>query len=138
MTLSRSSCFGYCADYRLQVHGNGRVEYDGNCSVAITGHHESHIPRHSVDSLLELFRQADFFPLEDRYIVLSSDIPSTEVSVPFDGKQKKVIDNEGVETGMPDAMVRLEEALDNAANSRRWTKGRSKTYLQVAKKHPCN
>ena len=137
MTLSRSTCFGYCADYRLQIHGDGRVEYDGHCSVAVTGHHESHLPPPTVDALFGWFRQADFFSLEDRYSFPVMDPPSTEVSISFDGHQKSVIDHEGAEVGMPDAVLQLEEALDRATNSQQWTMGQSRTFVEAAKTHPC-
>ena len=137
MTLSRSRCLGYCAEYRVQIHGNGRVEYDGNCSVAIAGHHESHLPRNTVDALFELFKQADFFSLEDRYSAPVLDPPSSEVSISFDGHQKKIIDHVGENVGMPDAVVQLEEAIDNATNSKRWIMGQSRTFVEAAKTHPC-
>jgi hypothetical protein len=137
MALSRFRCFGYCAEYRIQVHGDGLVEYDGSCAVAVTGHHESHIPRRSVDALFEQFRTADFFSLHDRYISLVIDPPRTEVAILFDGHEKKVTELLGGELGMPDAVMRLEQTLDKATNSRQWIMGQSKTFIEGARSHPC-
>ena len=137
MTLSRSSCFGYCPKYRIQIHGDGLVEYDGNCAVAVTGHRESHIPQQVVDALFEQFRKADFFSLDDRYIQLVMDPPRQEVSISFDGHEKKVAELMGEDLGMPDAVLRLEQTLDKATNSTQWTMGGWKTFIEAAKSHPC-
>lgn len=89
MALSRSGCFGYCPEYRIRVHGDGLVEYDGTCAVAVTGHRESHIPRQAVDALFEQFRKADFFSLDDRYIRLVIEPPAKRLrSLSMDTKRR--------------------------------------------------
>lgn len=137
ITLSRFRCLGYCPEYRIQIYGDGKVEYVGQCAVEVVGHHSSHISRKEVDGLFAQFRQTDYFSLDDRYQVIAFDLPRYETSIVFDGQRKSVTDVDGQEVGMPDAVVRLENAMDRAANSKQWLVGKSPTWLDAAKRHPC-
>ena len=105
--------------------------------LPLTGHRESQLPRQTVDALFEQFKRADFFSLDDSYVSLVIDPPRTEVGVSFDGHQMKVTELMGEEPGMPDGVVRLEQALDKATNSKQWITGPSSTFIEAAKTHPC-
>ena len=37
ITLERTACFGTCPIYKLTVYGDGRVEYEGERFVTVTG-----------------------------------------------------------------------------------------------------
>jgi len=65
ITLSRFRCLGYCPEYRIQIFGDGKVEYVGQCAVEVVGRHSSHISRKEVDGLFAQFRQTDYFSLDD-------------------------------------------------------------------------
>lgn len=137
MTLSRSRCFGFCPEYKIQIHGDGRVEYQGACAVAVIGRRTSRIPRNSVDQLLVQFRNSDFFSLEDKYALPVMDPPWEELSLSIDGRHKVVREHLGPYDGMPDSVEKLEEEIDTETNSRQWTQAGYSSAMDAARSHPC-
>lgn len=123
ITLSRGVCYGTCPVYHVEIHGDGKVEFNGNQYVAQPGHHEAQIPAAAVRALVAKFRAADFFALKDNYHGDVTDWPSVGVSIRFDGREKSVGDYAGHMAGMPDAVSDLEHAIDEAAGTERWIKG---------------
>jgi Domain of unknown function (DUF6438) len=65
--LKRGACFGSCPAYELEIRGDGTVRYKGAAYVAVTGEHEGSISRKDMETLLGLFRRADFFSLDSKY-----------------------------------------------------------------------
>jgi hypothetical protein len=120
MTLERSGCYGTCPVYSVKIYGDGRVEFDGQCFVAVRGKRTSTIPGDAVESLFGFFRNADYFSLNDTYDSPASDLPTSTTSVSFDGKKKSVMDYYGVEVGMPDSVKLIERAIDRLTNSEQW------------------
>lgn len=127
MSLERGNCFPACPIYRVRVHGDGLVEYDGTSTVSITGHHTVRISQSDVDQLLTLYRQADFFSLDDRYYGEWVEQNEDSISIDIDGESKKVQDIAGHFGGMPDSVTHIEEAIESVSGVERWTKGNSET-----------
>ena len=50
-------------------------------------------------------------------------MPSCELTLSFDGKEKRVLDYAGEMVGMPAAVRDLEHAVDEAAQTERWVRG---------------
>ena len=123
ITLERTVCYGTCPAYVLRIHGDGRVEFDGQRFVGATGRQAASISVASVDALVEEFRKADFFSLNGEYRYSVTDNPACVVSISVGGQKKQVIDYVGERAGMPADVTRLEEAIDKAADSERWIKG---------------
>jgi hypothetical protein len=121
MTLERTTCYGTCAWYSLKVHGDGRVEYEGHCFVAERGSRSSKISVEAVDRLLQAFRNADYFSLDDEYAWGATDLPGYTTSISFDGRTKSVYDYAGRYEGMPESVVAIESAIDRETNSPQWT-----------------
>ena len=65
----------------LRVLGNGHVEYNGISGVVVEGKHRTQISREDVQSLVEVFRRADFFSLRDDYAVGATDVGVTTTSI---------------------------------------------------------
>jgi hypothetical protein len=125
ITLSRTACFGTCPIYKLVVYGDGRVEYEGERFVAVTGSQSSTISPDQVRDLVAAFEQADYFNLKDDYTAPVTDLPTTITSVTFDG-QTKTISNyggcfelEGDEKA-PQALCDFEARIDAVTNSAQW------------------
>lgn len=121
--LSRTGCLGTCPAYRVEIHGDGTVLYDGGLFVAITGHHRSSAPHEIVKQLLEAFQTAHYMTLRDRYTWNVTDLPTIKVRLSADGKSKEIVDYGGERAGMPKSVSALEEAIDRLSDSARWTKG---------------
>jgi ankyrin repeat protein len=135
ITLQRTGCLGACPDYRVEVHGNGTVLYNGGAHVTFTGKHSGMV---SVDNVLELvkwFEQADYFSLRDEYTASVTDCPAFTTSIEFDGKRKQVLDYVGLEMGMPVAVEQLEDKIDELSGSERWTKGNNDTIAALRDEH---
>lgn len=120
MSLDRTGCYGTCPDYRVQIHGDGRVDYDGRCFVAVRGHAKAAISVEAVNQLFGLFQKADYFALKDSYNAMVTDNPTYTTSISFDGHNKSVSDYVGKEAGMPDSVATIENAIDKMTNSEQW------------------
>lgn len=131
MYLERTGCFGTCPSYSIEVHGDGTVLYNGNGYVAVLGHHRGQVSEQAVLGMFDAFRAADFFSLRDSYREGGADNPTYTTSIQFDGYSKKVVDYAGREVGMPQGVTELEDAIDQLADSARWTKGDSATVTAL-------
>jgi Domain of unknown function (DUF6438) len=122
ITLERGACFGTCPIYRVGIHGDGRVVFQGQRFVAQTGRRETRISRHAVRRLFAKFRSAEYFSLLDKYHANATDLPTFTISLAFDGHEKTVTDYGGYMIGMPAVVSELERAIDDAARTARWIK----------------
>jgi len=127
IVLSRTGCYGTCSSYRVEIHGDGTVLYDGGSYVAISGSHRASIASDGISAIVEAFRVADFFSLKDEYMWGATDLPTYTTSISFDGRTKEVIDYAGEHVGMPESVSKLEETIDHFSGVERWTKGNSET-----------
>ena len=120
ITLRRSICNASCPSYTIEISGDGSVTYEGREDVAVLGTEHARIPPQKVRDLIELFRRADFYSLPDAYESSVSGRPYYTTILWIDGRDKKVVDYDGREVGMPASVTELEDAIDRAANSERW------------------
>jgi ankyrin repeat protein len=129
--LERTSCFGTCPSYSIEVYGDGTVLYNGKYYVAVLGQHRGQVSQQAVLSMLDAFRAADFFSLHDSYREAVTDNPTFTTSIQFDGHSKRVVDYVGRDVGMPTAVTELEDTIDQLADSARWTKGDAATVMAL-------
>ncbi len=126
ITLERTACFGTCPIYKLTIHGDGLVEYDGERFVTVTGHQTSQLTSDQVVELTTLFQQADYFNLKSDYTAPVTDLPSTITSLSFEGRSKKVTNYGGCLSDLnasdkaPQALCDLEGKIDSIVNSAQW------------------
>lgn len=133
IVLSRTGCYGACPSYRVEVHGDGTVLYEGGRFVAITGSHRAAVSKDAVAEMVEAFRGADYFSLQDKYMFAVTDNPTYTTSIAIDGKTKQVVDYVGERAGMPESVSRLESAIDRLSGVERWTKGNAETVAALTK-----
>jgi len=67
MRVEGASCLGTCADYLLEIHGDGRVDYQGEGHILVEGKFSWTIPQAQVTELVDEFRRLDFLSLRDNY-----------------------------------------------------------------------
>lgn len=120
ITLSRSGCYGKCPAYKIEIHGDGTVLYDGEANVAHKGRHTAKISRATLVELVDFFRKANYFSLRDRYVSSISDNPVYETSITFDAVSKSVLDYVGQNVGMPSTVSDLEAAIDRISGTSKW------------------
>jgi ankyrin repeat protein len=135
MSLTRTSCFGSCPAYSVEVRGNGEVIYRGEGSVLITGEHHDRISRQEVIKLLDAFHNADYFSLKDGYSQLVTDVPTYTTAIEFDGHKKSVGDHVGAAGGMPDIVTELEGKIDELAGTEKRLNETSKTWPALVAEH---
>ena len=123
--LERSACFGTCPIYSVEISGDGTVNYLGERFVKVTGGQTAHISRKAVRDLYAAFVKADFFWTKDSYEAPITDLPTYTVSISFDGRAKSVLDYAGKSQGLPKAVADLEDAIDKAAGTEKWIKGKT-------------
>jgi len=121
--LVRGGCLGVCSSYTVEVHGDGMVLYDGGSFVAVTGKHRCSISQEKVRELVKMFRDADYFSLQDKYAWDATDLPAYVTSIEIDGESKTIMDYAGPLVGMPLAVSDLERAIDRVSGSAKWVAG---------------
>jgi len=131
ITLKRTTCFGTCPSYRVEIHGDGTVLYEGQAYVAVTGSHRGSVSKEDVSELVDVFRNVDYFSLRDEYVWPATDLPTYETSIEIDGKLKKVKDYAGEQVGMPLSISKLEAEIDRIVDTERWTKGNKNTVTSL-------
>ncbi len=122
--LERTVCFGTCPSYTVSVSGDGMVRFDGRERVAVPGHQTAHISPEAVTDLLAKFRSADFLSAWPAYQELVTDSPTQKLTLRINGQTKTVTDYVGLSVGLPLAIEQLEDAIDIAAGTDRWVKGK--------------
>ena len=135
MTLSRTTCFGSCPGYSVEVRGDGTVTYHGQMFVLITGEHHSRLSKKRVEELFANFRNADYFSLKERYRAGITDNPTQTTSIEFDGRKKQVIDYAGHYVGMPDVVGELEQSFDQLVGTDKWIKETTDTWPSLLAEH---
>lgn len=118
--LERTGCFGTCPAYVAILRNDGTVYFCGRYYVQAAGWREGRITREQFDTLVERFRKADFFSLDDEYFTEVTDNPTYLLGINVDGRSKVVLDYVGLEAGMPSAVTELQDAVDAAAGTTRW------------------
>jgi ankyrin repeat protein len=130
-SLERTRCYGACPAYKVSIAGDGTVIYDGISSVALTGQHTAHIESSAVTGLLDRFRAANFLTALPSYRGNWTDNPTQTLTLSIDGETKKVVDYVGVNAGLPWAVRELEDAVDEAADTNRWVKGKGDLLAEL-------
>jgi ankyrin repeat protein len=117
----------------LRVSGNGLVEYEGkNCGV-VEGKHERQISKEEIVHLLEAFRKADFFSLNDDYSVAATDVGSETTSIQIGNQRKAITDNY---FHAPSALKDVQSAIMHYSHSDQWTKGNDDTVPDLLAEAP--
>jgi hypothetical protein len=69
-----------------------------------------------VRALVERFRRADFFWLHDSYTGDRHHVPTSHISIAFDGHKKRVQHEDGRAAGMPAEVAALQEEIERLAD----------------------
>jgi hypothetical protein len=125
ITLERTTCYGTCPAYKLTIHGDGALVYEGKKFVRVAGAQETKIDSAAVADLVQAFTDADYFALKDHYNSIHNadgtetvvtDLPTAYTSLTLHGRHKSVEDY----VGAPKALEQLERRIDEVAGSKRW------------------
>lgn len=120
LSLIRTSCFGPCPEYGLEIRGDGTVTYCGVLFVKEKGSRSGKITRKKMRQLLDSFEATNFFHLNEAYVASMTDLPTHLVSISYDGRTKSVFDYGGGSVGLPEAVTELENEIDELAGTAEW------------------
>jgi hypothetical protein len=143
ITLQRTACFGSCPDYRVTIHGDGRVvfestpdqvgvsfgaaevhrAYSSDSGIRVAGIHRTRVDPSQVQRLVEQFRRTGFFALRDEYVAQVTDSRTNVLSIDTGNGAKTVVDYVGTDVGMPEAVRDLQAEVDRVAATDRWIDG---------------
>lgn len=133
VSLERTVCFGFCPEYTVTIHGDGRVVYEGRRNVRVVGREEDQIDREKVELLLQAFYDAWFFDMRAEYLVnrilefdpdgtvrlreaTVTDLPSQIVTFRAGSYEKRVVDY----YNPPPGLRELEAKIDETAGTAKW------------------
>jgi hypothetical protein len=117
ISLERTPCFGTCPVYKLTVHSDGKVEYEGKDYVKEKGSRSSKIDQKLFLRLMKKVDAIGFFKLNDRYEGRVTDLP-TRITTVTKGDVSKTVRNY---YGGPKGLRDLEQLIDEVTNSAKWT-----------------
>jgi TonB family protein len=107
----------------VRVSGTGAVEYSGNQFVVVEGKHQSRIDAAEVQTLIDAFRKADFFSLQDDYSISASDVGSQSTSIQIGSVRKTLASN----INIPPVLKSVQEAILKFSHSEQWVTGNNQT-----------
>jgi uncharacterized protein DUF6438 len=130
IVLKRGGGMGWGPSYLLSISGDGSVTYKGYAGVFIKGKRTAHISKIAMNQLIEEFRNAHFFELQDAYQSAATDLPGCVTEFQTGTNRKKIVDyglsstdQDGLRSGAPQALLELEKRIDEIVGSKRWVQG---------------
>jgi hypothetical protein len=99
----------------LHITGDGMVNYMG--AAVQRASPKGRVPEASIRALLESFQKADFFSLDDQYLITGHDFPGKTVGIRIGSTTKTVFDYAGQYEGMPHVVAELERQIDAIVDS---------------------
>jgi hypothetical protein len=140
--LVRGQCMGRCPAYTVQLRDDGTVRWKGEANVAVTAERTGHVEPAQIEKLRDAFRAARFMELNDggklprgpqchkladgsqecegEDVTMCSDTSHAKLTVVMDGKTHATDDSH---CGGEDALVRLEDLVDQTAGTGAWITG---------------
>jgi hypothetical protein len=131
VTLERTSCFGTCPVYKVEVRSDGVVNYAGEAFVKDVGKRSRNISASAFQRIVAKIQQVHFFDLDDEYLTKRNpngsltavtDLPTTITTVTTDKLQKSVRNY----YGGPNSLKELEDLIDEVCGTAAWI-GKGKT-----------
>ena len=126
VVLERTACFGTCPVYMVKIDGSGLVEYTGRLNVDVLASRTAKIEPNAVKNLVRSFNEVQFLGLRNNYSELCTDMPTTIITLSYDGKTKRVSNYyggcEGEKTGPQVDLARLADQIDSTAGTAHWVK----------------
>lgn len=117
----------------ILVSGDGSVEYKGQGTGVAEGKHKRKIKAEEVQLVLDAFRKANFFSLNDDYSVSATDVGSESTSIQIGDRRKAITDNY---VQKPAALDEVQKAIRKYSHSDQWTKGNSDTVSSLVAETP--
>ena len=119
ISMERTSCFGTCPVYKVEIFDSGLIKFTGESHHEMIGNYRSHIDWKPLQVLREKFRQANFFSFKKEYMSSLQDLPSTYLYFKDGENEKNVLD---YGNAAPAELKNLEQAIDELIRTNTWKK----------------
>jgi hypothetical protein len=133
------------ASYKVAIHGNGQVKFEGQHGVPARGTHLGVILPETIRAILEAMNRAGFMSIDDKVFLRENDVPYTEISLSADHTNKKVGSSDsGGDHQMRFSLwvnraarertrfLQLADQIDGLVGTARWTKCSPKCMILVS------
>lgn len=107
--IERTSCFGRCPTYSIEVFNSGYVSYNGRRNVEKIGFYESKLDKTQLNFILKMANDINYFKLDDRYDGNMTDVPSTITLLKYNDNIKVVVDR----VRGPEELKAFQKEMDN-------------------------
>ncbi|MGI4866872.1 MAG: DUF6438 domain-containing protein [Janthinobacterium lividum] len=91
LVVKRTPCHGTCPTYTATIFADGRVEYEGERFVTLTGKHTLSLPVATVTQMLAEAKRVNFSKFDDKYGGNASGLPATIITVQPVGQPAKTV-----------------------------------------------
>lgn len=126
VSMERGPCRGFCPEYRVDVHANGTVRFDGRRNVTSTGAHTRSVSPATVQSLLDGIAASGFATADSAYMYgrpvcgrYATDLPVVTVTAQVASRMKTVQRDPGC-SGAPAFLKTIEARIDSVAGTSAW------------------
>lgn len=113
MALTRSACRGMCPSYRVEIHGDGRMLYEGFSHVDAIGKERYQLPPGEMSKLVQSAMSKNLMSLRENYSANFTDLPTNTLQLTLGGKSHQIIDYVGVAAGMPASVTQFQNEIDD-------------------------
>lgn len=111
LSLERTSCFGTCKAYRIDLYRSGFATFDGKRNMEKEGRHSARIGMDTLRVILEKAEALGFNRMQDVYDGDVTDLPSTHLQIVANGRDKRVMGRVGQPTEFKQLVAYVEELL---------------------------
>jgi hypothetical protein len=123
--LSRTTCFGMCPVYTVEVSSKGVVHYEGELFVHQEGERSGSIEIKEVSDLGQEIIAAGFMDLTQEEVDECpeewTDHPTAILTVRIDGRTKRISHYDGCEgSTLYDRLTKLEDRVDEVLQTAKW------------------
>jgi hypothetical protein len=115
--------FSFPCNYSLRIAGEGIVEYHGKGGYHVTGPHRGWITGEEMLKLVESFREADFYSLEDESQMVVMDAGSTAISLTIGNRTRRVVNR----IGESHRFKQLAAKIEQLSHAEKWLVGNAET-----------
>ncbi|MCP3933630.1 MAG: hypothetical protein GY705_31570 [Bacteroidetes bacterium] len=114
--IKKGPCFGQCPVYNLSIYDNRVAVFTGERFTDKMGVHVKQLTQKDYEKLLSAFNKTNVWQFQDAYKSEVPDFPTVTITFYDKERSKTVIGKEN----RPEAVLELEEMLDEIANSNDW------------------
>jgi len=121
LTMHRTSCFGRCPDYTVEIFDDRRVLYEGKAFVHDQGEQAGSLSATDFEAIRRGLDELHFDTLPERYAGWATDLPWT--SLCRGGQQPHCTEYEAGDSKVPQALFDLTARIDALTGTYRWVRG---------------